>query len=160
MPRVARVIENNVCFHIIARGNQNQTVFKKDSDYQFFLKILRKYKWHYGYKLYGYCLMPNHIHLLLEIDPAENISELMKSVNQSYAIYFNSKYNTSGHLWQGRFKSMLITKDDYLLNCIQYIEFNPLRAKIVRNAEKYQWSSYKSRVLGLKDRILNKLENI
>ncbi len=160
MPRQARIIEKDVCFHVISRGNQKRNVFREDRDYSSFLTILKKYKWHYLFKLYAYCVMPNHFHLLLEIEPVEDLSELMKRINQTYAIYFNNKYSTCGHLWQGRYKSMIITMDDYLVDCIHYIEFNPIRAGMVARPEDYKWSSYKDRITGVRNGILNHLDKI
>lgn len=160
MPRQARIIEKDVCFHIISRGNQKRDVFCGDLDCKCFLSILKKYKWHYSFKLYAYCIMPNHFHLLLEIEPVEDLSELMKRVNQTYSIYFNSKYSTCGHVWQGRYKSMIIARDDYLIDCIRYIEFNPIRAGMIARPEDYKWSSYKDRISGVHNGILNHLLKI
>lgn len=160
MPRQARTIEKDVCFHIISRGNQKRNVFREDRDYSSFLAILKKYKWHYSFKLYAYCVMPNHFHLLLEIEPVDDLPELMKRINQTYAIYFNNKYDTCGHLWQGRYKSMIIARDDYLVDCIHYIEFNPIRAGMTPRPEDYKWSSYKDRIAGIRNGILNHLDKI
>jgi len=116
------------------------------------MPLLQKYKKRYKFSLYGYCLMPNHIHLILE---SEQLTKFMQGVNLSYAIYFNRKYKKVGHLWQDRFKSMIVNKDQYLIDCISYIEQNPLRAKIVDVLTDYQWGSYCSRVLGREDGLLD-----
>lgn len=145
MPRRARLILDNVCYHVIARGNQKQTVFRDEDDYGTYLKFILKYKGRYKFKIYGWCLMNNHIHMVVE---SNSLSKAMHGVNLSYAQYFKYKYKATGHFWQDRFKSFVIQKDGYLINCISYIEYNPIRAKIALRPEDYEWSSYRQRVLG------------
>jgi putative transposase len=158
MPRTARVFIENACYHIIVRGNQKQAVFKEYADYEYYLGLIHKYKLRYGCLLYSWCLMNNHVHLVLEspIKP-RNISSFMHGLNQSYAMKFNAKYNKSGHLWQNRYKIFVVLKNDYILNLISYIEYNPVRAKIVLNPEDYQYSSYKYRLLDKRNIILDPL---
>ncbi|PIU41760.1 MAG: hypothetical protein COS99_03830 [Candidatus Omnitrophica bacterium CG07_land_8_20_14_0_80_42_15] len=159
MPNGPRLLLENVCYHIITRGNQRQLVFKDLKDYQEYLDRLRKYKKKYDFLLYGYCLMPNHVHMVGEITPASNLSAFMRALLRSYTAYFNRKYKKEGHLWQGRFKSKIIIKDRYLFDCINYIEANPIKANMVNNIHEYKWSSYSERVLGEtgKERIVNDL---
>ncbi len=144
MPRQARLIIDNACYHIITRGNQKQTVFKDYDDFNAYLELLSKYKKRYDSKIYGWCLMNNHIHLVIESD---KLSKVMHGINLSYAQYFSYKYRTIGHFWQDRYKSFVIQKDEYIINCITYIEYNPVRAKIVSRPEDYTWSSYTTRIL-------------
>jgi putative transposase len=146
MPRVARITIENGCYHIITRGNQKQLVFLEQSDYEKYLSILTKYKKRHKFKLFCFCLMPNHVHLVVEIKEPTAISKIMKGLNLSYTLYFNSKYKKVGHLWQDRFLSKIIHKDIYLLDCINYIETNPIRANLVSNITLYPWSSYKLRL--------------
>jgi len=148
MPRQARLLLENVCYHVITRGNQKNTVFRNEEDYRQHLRILARYKARFACKIYGWCLMNNHAHIVMESD---KLSRFMHGVNLSYAQYFRYKYKTIGHFWQDRFKSYIIQKDQYLLNCITYIEHNPVRAKIALMPEDYEWSSYNIRILG-KDR--------
>jgi len=110
MPRSARITIQNGCYHIITRGNQKQTIFIKDEDYQKYLYFLKKYKKRYKFKLYGFCLMPNHVHLVMEVDNPDKLSKVMHGINLSYAIYFNYKYKKVEHLWQDRFISKIICK--------------------------------------------------
>lgn len=145
MPRTARVTFENSVYHIITRGNQKQTVFLDMADYQIYLKMLAKQKKRFGFKLYSFCLMPNHVHLLMQVEKANVLSSIMRSLNLSYTLYFNFKYQKVGHLWQDRFKSRIIEKNEYLLECMKYIEENPLRASLVKSIDKYNWSSYKFR---------------
>jgi putative transposase len=131
----------------VARGNQKQNIFKDKNDYLFYLFLVRKAKRKYKILLYSYCLMSNHIHLLIESKLARNISKFMHWVNRGYTNYFNTKYSKVGHLWQGRFKSKPILKGEYLINCSNYIEGNPIRKRLVSNISNYPWSSYKERCL-------------
>ena len=114
-----------LCYHIITRGNQRQRVFIVDIDYLEYLQRVRYYKIKFRFCLYGYCLMPNHVHLVGEIEKSCDLSKFMQGINRSYTAYFNRRYKKTGHLWQGRFKSKVIVKDRYLLGCINYIEANP-----------------------------------
>ena len=155
----ARLVVDGACYHINTRGNQRQRVFKVVSDYEKYMAQLRRFKKKYKFKLHGYCLMPNHVHLVGETEQKENLAKFMHGLTRSYAIYFNGTYQKVGHLWQGRFKSKIIIKDIYLLNCINYIELNPVRAGIVASPEAYRWSSYMERNLGVakEERILDEL---
>ncbi|MFC1703551.1 transposase [Candidatus Omnitrophota bacterium] len=157
MPRSARILLNKACYHIIARGNQSQPIFLSQTDYALYLHLLKRYKSKYPFNLYAFCLMKNHVHLALEPTDSSELSKAMQGINLSYAIYFNYKYQKNGHLWQGRFKSMVVAKDEYLNTCLNYIEANPLRAGMVKKLEEYRWSSYRYRVLGYPLRVLDSL---
>ena len=89
--------------------------------------------------------MPNHVHVVGQIKKATNLSKFMQVMNKTYTTYFNGKYKKVGHLWQGRFKSKVILKDRYFINCINYIECNPVRANITLNPDEYEWSSFRER---------------
>lgn len=155
MPRGARILLENVCYHIIARGNQKQQVFIGEEDYKRYLRLIERYKTKYHFRLYGYCLMPNHIHLILDPRKPRDLMKAMQGLNLSYSIWFNTKHDKVGHLWQDRFKSMVIEKDEYLIACINYIEANPVRGNITAGPLEYLWSSYKARFLGIKDSLLD-----
>ena len=158
MPAAPRLYIDNGCYHIIARGNQKQRAFIHQDDYLKYMVLLKKYKKKYLFKLYGYCLMPNHIHLVGQIERATELSKLMQVVQKTYTTYFNNTYHKVGHLWQGRFKNKVMVKDQYLINCINYIECNPVRAKIVSSPEKYSWSSFRERnLLDCKFKLLDPL---
>jgi putative transposase len=145
MPRIARITLENGCYHIITRGNQKQTVFLESKDFEKYLHLLTKYKIKFKFKLYSFCLMSNHVHLLLEVAKPPTLNKIMSGLNLSYTRYFNFKYQKVGHLWQDRFKSKLIDKDSYLLGCINYIEFNPIRSSLVKRIEDYKWTSFNLR---------------
>lgn len=147
MPRLNRNLMDYPCYHIITRGNQKQTVFRKDGDRIKYLEILKKAKRKYGILLYSYCLMVNHVHLLIKTASASDMSKFMHWVNLAYVKYFNSTYDIVGHLWQGRFISKPVVKEKYLIDCATYIEANPIRAGITNDIEDYLWSSYRERYL-------------
>ena len=161
MPRIARIFVENACNHITARGVQKDPVFKEGGDFMNYLSIIHKQKIKFGCVIYCYCLMPNHIHLVLESPfGLKAMSSFMHSLNQSYAMRFNGKYDRVGHLWQNRYKNFIVLKDDYLIRLISYVEQNPVRAGIVANPEDYPWSSYRARVLGEKNIILDNINYV
>ncbi len=157
MPRISRTLIECACYHIITRGNQKQKVFKSDDDHIRYITILKKAKKKYKVSLYSYCLMPNHVHLLVEPESIANLSGFMHWLNRGYTAYFNAKYQKVGHLWQGRFKSKPIVKSQYLINCAEYIEANPVRAKIVTDIAAYPWASYNERCLSANKDILDEM---
>lgn len=148
MPTGPRLLIKGACYHITARGNQRQQVFFDEKDYKRYLRLLRRFKRKFAFSLYGYCLMPNHIHLIGEPKVSVNMAKFMQGLSRAYTAYFNKRYKKVGHLWQGRFKSKVIVKDNYLIDCIHYVELNPVRAKIVNSAGEYRWSSCQERLLG------------
>lgn len=156
MPRVARTYLDNGVFHILSRGNNKQWVFKDDSDFVIYKEILLEIKVEQPFKLYHYCLMSNHVHLLLETNEKTNLSRLMKRLNLMYYHRYKKKYGYSGHFWQDRFKSLLVDSDEYLLGCGLYIERNPVRAKIVNKPEYYQYSSYRYYADGKSDKLIDR----
>lgn len=146
MPRTARITTENGYYHVITRGNRKQPVFSEAVDYERYLNLLIKYKKRYVFRLYAFCLMPNHVHILIGVNRPSCLNKIMQGLNLSYALYFNSKYGKVGHLWQDRFKSRLIENDLYLLECAKYIENNPLRSSLVPRIEQYRWNSYNFRL--------------
>lgn len=151
-----RILIENACYHVYARGNQKQKIFIEKNDFEFYLKQLEHYKIKYSFYLYGYCLMPNHIHLMGKPAIPKKLSNFMQCLQRSYTAYYNKKYEKVGHLWQGKFKTKLIIKDEYALECISYIETNPVRAKLVKNPKDYIFSSYSERYLNNSKGLLNK----
>jgi putative transposase len=146
MPRSARIVIKGYPHHIIQRGHNRQAVFISDEDYLFYIENLREWKEKYGCKIYAYCLMTNHVHLI--VDPAENegnLAQLMKRVAGRQTRYVNKLEKRTGSLWEGRYKSSTISTNEYLLACCRYIELNPVRAGIVSDPIDYRWSSYRSK---------------
>jgi putative transposase len=155
MARPSRLIVDNSIHHVMARGNQKQRTFMNECDFLKYLDLLKHYKYKYRFALYGYCLMPNHIHLIIKVRLGKDLQKIMQGLNQTYTIWFNKKYNKVGHLWQGRYKDMLIGKDKYLLDCITYVEFNPVRANLVKSPTAYHWCSWNSRYGIKQNRLIN-----
>ncbi len=160
MGRNKRILRDNSFYHMTTRGNRKREVFKYTDDYKFYLNLLRKYKRKHTISIYSYCLMPNHVHLLGYVHKKEDLSRFMHDLNRGYVKYFNDTYKLVGHLWQGRFVSKPVLRDKYLFDCITYIEFNPVRAKLVNNPGDYPWSSYKARMRGDKDPIVDPLPDL
>src|SRR3989338_4185088 len=152
MPRTARIAPKEYIYHTLTRGNNRQDIFREQSDYEKYREILQKYKAKYKFKLYHYVFMTNHIHLVIEPKKeGGSLAEIMKGINLSYAQYYKYKYKHIGHFWQDRYKSIIISKDTYLLACGSYVELNPVRAKIVEDPKGYKWSSYNTYAYGKKD---------
>ena len=149
MPSPPRSLVDAGCYHVIARGNNRQPVFVCDEAFTYFLNQLRALKAKYPAKLYHYCLMMNHIHLLIQIDTGLHLPKLMQNLLRSHALWFQRRIPHTGHLWQARFKSPLIADESYFLEVGRYIERNPVRAGIVRLPEEYPWSSYRRYALGM-----------
>ena len=156
MPRSARIVLPYTPHHIVQRGHNRQTVFASDDDYNYYRENLIYFKQELKCKIYSYCLMTNHIHLL--IDPGanpESLSLLMKHVAGRQTRYVNKLEKRTGSLWEGRYKSSIISQKEYLAACCRYIELNPLRAGMVTTPEEYQWSSYACKVGGRKDFVVD-----
>ncbi len=141
MTRPLRIEFNGALYHITSRGNARQAIFLNEKDFTDFLGILNSVVKRYHFLLHAYCLMNNHYHLLIET-PEGNLSKGMRQLNGLYAQRFNQKHQRVGHLLQGRFQSILVDKDNYLLELSRYIVLNPVRAGIVKNPKDYKWSSY------------------
>ncbi|MBI5740863.1 MAG: transposase [Nitrospirae bacterium] len=151
MARQLRIEFDGAFYHITSRGNLRGKIFFKARDREKFLEILKRTKDRYGYRLHAYALMDNHYHLLVET-PKANISRVMQNINTSYTVYINRKYQRSGHLFQGRFKGIIVDKDAYLVTLNRYIHLNPVRAKIVQRPEQFQWTSYRTYINGTSDK--------
>jgi putative transposase len=136
------------CYHLINRGHNRETVFACDDDRRYFLHLLDRYRHRYDLRIYHFCLMSNHFHLLLQVRRCQHLSILMAGLLRSYVHYFNRAYGFVGHLWQGRFKSPAIQAEGYLLSCGRYIERNPLEAGMVTLPWDYPWSSCRTYALG------------
>ena len=141
MARPLRVEYPGAYYHVINRGNNQEKIFFNDRDKEKFLEYLEKANERFSIIIHTYCLMDNHFHLLVQT-PEPNLSVAMQWINVSYATYFNRKQARVGHLFQGRFKAILIDADQYLKHLSRYIHLNPVKAKLVPMASKYKWSSY------------------
>lgn len=142
MSRTRRILSSTGIYHIMVRGINQQNIFVEDEDYSRYLDTLEKYQKEIDFELYAYCLMGNHLHLLMK-EGNEEIGNTMKRIGVSYVYWYNWQYNRSGHLFQGRFKSEPVENDAYFLTVLRYIHQNPLKASLTSDLEKYKWSSYK-----------------
>jgi REP element-mobilizing transposase RayT len=140
MARMARERCQSCVYHIVLRGINRQDIFYDDDDFQRFLETIEQKKSESQFELYGYCLMSNHVHLLVR-EKSDKISRIMSRIGTSYAWWYNRKYDRSGHVFQGRYSSECVEDDTYLLTVIRYIHNNPVKSKIVKEAEDYRWSS-------------------
>ena len=141
MPRRARIPSGSEVYHVMLRGTNKQRIFEDEKDNIRFLDTVNRYKSECGYKVLAYCLMGNHVHLLIKCEYAE-LASAFKRICGSYAYYFNHKYKRTGHLFQDRFRSEAVENDEYLLTALRYIHRNPVKAGIVSDPEDYPYSSY------------------
>ena len=137
--------------HAIQRGNNRAPCFVDDVDRAFFLHHLGRLAWDEGCAVHAYCLMTNHVHLLLTPEHEASCARLFKRLGLLHTQYTNRRYRRSGTLWEGRFRSCLVQSDYYLLACYRYIELNPVRAGMVAHPGEYPWSSYRSNAEGIMD---------
>jgi putative transposase len=142
MPRSLRLILPGVAVHIVQRGNDRAACFRRDSDYLVYLAHLRRLSEKYECSVHAYCLMTNHVHLLLTPAAPGACTGLMRDLGQRYVQYFNRRYERSGTLFEGRFRSCLVQSARYVLACHRYIELNPVRAAMVDHPSGYLWSSH------------------
>jgi putative transposase len=142
MPRPPRLIVPDVAVHIRHRGNDRQDCFRDDKDRLVYLAVLHELSRTLGCALHAYCLMTNHVHLLVTPADKTGCSTLMRDLGQRYVQYFNRRHCRTGTLWEGRYRSCLVDSREYVLSCYRYIEMNPVRAAMVRRAGDYRWSSH------------------
>lgn len=155
MPRIARVCAVGYPHHITQRGNNKERAFFDEEDKHFYLETLRRYRDRYKIKILAYCLMGNHVHILAVPEEEKSLAGGIGGTSLLYTQHINRKYNRSGRLWQNRFFSSIIEKGPYLWAVMRYIDLNPVRAKIVKRAEDYRWSSARAHILGIKDNVLS-----
>ena len=144
-----------VTFHALNRGNNRADVFFGDGDRLAFLEALAKAKERYPFRLFAYCLMTNHVHLAIRPDPGQSISRIMQSITVAHTWRHHRRHQTSGHVWQGRFKSPAVQDGGHFLTLLRYIESNPVRASMVVDPAEYPWSSHPARVSARHDSLLD-----
>jgi REP element-mobilizing transposase RayT len=143
MARPLRIEFPGAVYHVISRGNALSPVFLDDNDHRIFMEILGKTVRRYRWLCHAYCMMTNHYHLLVET-PDANLSGGMHLINGTYTQRFNRNHNRIGHVFQGRFKSIIVEKESYLLELVRHIAYNPVRAGMVNDLKEYCWSSYQA----------------
>jgi putative transposase len=141
MARKPRVEYAGAFYHVICRGNQRQVIFRSDADREYYLERLEEYRLRYGFKIYAYVLMGNHVHLLIETGKVA-LSKIMQGLQFRYTGYYNRRYKKVGHLFQGRYKAILCDRQAYLLELVRYLHLNPGRMRAPRDPWMYQWSSH------------------
>jgi REP element-mobilizing transposase RayT len=141
MPRNARVKSESGIYHIMLRGINQQLIFEDEEDNRKFIEVLKDCKAVSGYKLFAYCLMGNHIHLLIKVEK-EELEQIFKRIGGRYVYWYNGKYSRVGHLFQDRYKSEPVETDEYFLTVLRYIHQNPVNANISKKVDGYLWSSY------------------
>jgi putative transposase len=148
MARISRGLADGHFYHITNRGNGRQQIFLTDEDYAAFVKLMRDAAAKHEVSLYAYCLMPNHFHLLVAPSEAESLGRWMQWLMTSHVRRHHTHYRSSGHVWQGRYKSFLVQDDVHLITVTRYIEGNPIRCGLATTASGWNWSSHIDRVSG------------
>jgi putative transposase len=141
MPRTARAIVANYCYHLINRGNKKATVFHEPADYSQFLALIARSQERLALPILAACLMPNHIHLVVRPRASGDVAPWMRWLFTTHVRWHHAKYATTGHVWQGRFKAFAAQDDHHLLTLLRYVERNALRANLVERAEDWPWGS-------------------
>lgn len=142
MPRVSRGLADGLIYHIINRGNGRQQVFHTEGDYRAFVDLMAEAKERHPVKVFAWCIMPNHFHLLVSPERADDLSRWMQWFMTSHVRRYHRFHKSSGHIWQGRYKSFIVQEDKHLLTAVRYIEGNPVRAHLVQSAKEWSWSSH------------------
>lgn len=140
MARKPRVDYKGALYHVMCRGNNGEYILKEDEDKQTYLDLIKKYKERYGFKIYSYCIMDNHVHMLIEREEVP-LFKIMQGIQQSYTQRYNKKNKRTGHVFQQRYKAQLCNKEQYLLQLIKYIHMNPVKAGL-KEGLNYKWSSH------------------
>lgn len=155
MARIARVVAPGFPHHVTQRGNRRQQTFFTNDDYQSYLELMSEWCMKFGVETLAYCLMPNHIHLIVVPETTEGLKSAIGEAHRRYTRRINFRKGWRGHLWQGRFSSFIM-EEKYLLACTKYVELNPVRAGLVKKPEEWPWSSAVSHLQG-KDDVLVKV---
>jgi putative transposase len=154
MPRQARFIVPDIALHVIQRGHNRNACFRDDTDRMVYLATVADLLRNSACALHAYCLMTNHVHMLLTPATPHACATLMRNLGQRYAQYFNRRYDRTGGLWEGRYRSCLVDSANYVLACYRYVERNPVRAGMVSSAAAYRWSSYQGNAGNALNRLL------
>jgi putative transposase len=146
MARLPRLIVPNQPHHVIQRGTDGTLIFRDDADYRIFLRHLRDASKAYSVAIHAYVLMSNHVHLLASPSDVEGLAKMMQWIGRQYVPYFNRRYQRTGTLWQGRYRTSVIDTEHYFMVCSRYIELNPVRAALCVRPEDHLWSSYRHHI--------------
>jgi putative transposase len=153
MVRIARVVVSGIPHHITQRGNRRQETFFRDKDYDSYLNLMSEWCGKRGVEIWGYCLMPNHVHMIAVPETEEGLARAIGEAHKRYTRMINLREHWTGYLWQGRFSSFPMD-EDYLLAAVRYVELNPVRARLVDRPEKWRWSSASAHLQGKDDKLV------
>ena len=151
MARHQRPFLEGLTLHVTQRGNNRAAMFQVPSDYEIFLWFLLFAMRRYGLRIHAYALMSNHFHLMVTPESDTSLPRAMQSLGRRYVRHFNDSYKRTGTLWEGRYRTAIITDERYWLTCMRYVEMNPVRAGLVTAPEAYRWSSYRTHAYGVND---------
>lgn len=154
MPRTARLVVPGIALHVRQRGHNRERCFFGDADYALYLRLLGMFATQYECTVHAYCLMTNHVHLLLTPQIGQGCALMMKMLAQCYTQHVNRVYQRTGSLWDSRFRSCLVPTERYALTCYRYVELNPVSAGMVGHAREYRWSSYRANAEGSPDPLI------
>jgi putative transposase len=154
MPRIARAVASGFPHHVVQRGNNREKVFLNEADKKKYLSLLKKYSDKWDSPILAYCLMNNHVHLLTRPSKNESLYKMMQGITLCYTQHINRTYKRTGRLWESRYHSCIVDKEKYLWAVARYIEQNPVRARMVKKAEDYSYSSAKAHIHGVNDEVL------
>lgn len=158
MPRLARnALEGKQFIHVMVQGINKERIFLTEREKLEYVKLLNTYKDEYAIKIIAYCVMNNHVHILINTDNIENLTKYMHNVNTSYGIYYNKNNKRVGYVYRDRFKTQVINNEKHLYNCIIYIHNNPVKANICRDANEYRFSSYKNFLYKENENLMTKI---
>lgn len=155
MARLPRYFVKGVPLHIILRGNNREPIFANDEDCQFFKEALLDAAKRHALAVHAYVFMTNHIHLLASPAAEQSVPKAMQSLGRRYVQYFNYRYGRTGTLWEGRYRATVVEAENYLFECMRYIELNPVRAGMVSHPRDHVWSSYRANAEGKPDALLS-----
>jgi len=147
MPRIPRGQVAGYAYHVINRGNGRSEIFHKPGDYEAFVDLIERAKARHELRVFAFCIMPNHFHMILQPSTTTVLSEFMQWLMTSHVRRYHSHYGGSGHIWQGRFKSFPIQRDDHLVAVLRYVLQNPVRAGLAKSVKEWNWSSVKRNTL-------------
>ena len=153
MARIARLVVPGLPHHVTQRGNRRGTTFFEEGDYALYLDLLAEASTRAQTEVWAYCLMPNHVHIILVPPDEDGLRRTFADLHQRYTGFINARARTTGHLWQGRFGSVVMD-DEHLLNAVRYVTLNPVRAKLVRRARDWAWSSARAHLAGRDDKVV------
>ncbi len=152
--RISRAVVPGFPHHITQRGNRRQQTFFSDDDYEAYIDLMHQWCTHYNVDIWGYCLMPNHVHLIAVPEHEQSLALAIGEAHRRYTRLVNFREGWRGHLWQGRFASYVMG-EPYLLTCIRYVETNPVRAALVATPTQWRWSSAHAHASHQSDRLVN-----